>query len=59
MIPPMPHIEIEKMVAATTEFGIHIVQSIAAETLKHKPGMSLQQFTKVLDEYITKTKTQG
>ena len=42
------------MVFAATEMGIEVVQEIAAETLKRKPGMSVKEFTKVLDQYIEK-----
>ena len=35
-----------------TKFGIGIVQEIAAETVKLKPGMSVKEFTKVLDQYL-------
>jgi len=42
----------EKLVRIATEFGISVVQEIAAEALKHKPGMSLINFVKVLDKYV-------
>jgi hypothetical protein len=41
----------QNMVISATEFGIAIVQQIAAETLQKKPGMLLREFTKVLDRY--------
>jgi len=44
----------QKLVFAITEMGIEIVQEIAAETLKLKPGLSLKEFTKVLDDYLKK-----
>ena len=44
----------QKLVFAITETGIEIVQEIAAETLKIKPGLSLKEFTKVLDDYLKK-----
>ncbi len=44
----------QKLVFAVTETGIEIVQEIAAETLKIKPGLSLKEFTKVLDNYLKK-----
>jgi hypothetical protein len=34
--------------------GIEIVQEIAAETLKRKPGIKVKEFTKVLDQYLEK-----
>ena len=42
----------KNVVFAVTEMGIEIVQEIAAETLKRKPGMSVKEFTKVLDDYL-------
>jgi len=42
----------KNMVFAVTEMGIEMVQEIAAETLKRKPGMSVKEFTKVLDQYL-------
>ncbi len=42
----------KKMVFAATEMGIEVVQEIAAETLKRKPGMSVKEFTKILDQYL-------
>jgi hypothetical protein len=44
----------QKLVFAVTETGIGIVQEIAAETLKIKPGLSLKEFTKILDDYLKK-----
>ena len=46
----------KNVVFAVTEMGIEIVQEIAAETLKRKPGMSVKEFTKVLDHYLEKQK---
>jgi hypothetical protein len=46
----------QKMVFAVTEMGIEIVQEIAAETLKRKPGMKVKEFTKILDQYLEKQK---
>ena len=42
----------KNMVFAVTEMGIEIVKEIAAETVKRKPGMSVKEFTKVLDQYL-------
>jgi hypothetical protein len=44
----------QKIVFAATELGIEVVQEIAAETLKVKPGLSLKEFTKILDQYLEK-----
>lgn len=46
----------ERLVLTATEFGISVVQSIAAETLKTKPGLSLKDFTHVLDRYTEKSR---
>ena len=46
----------KNMVFAVTEMGIEIVQEIAAETLKRKPGMKVKEFTKVLDQYLERQK---
>tara|TARA_Y100001936_G_scaffold100477_1_gene98814 strand:+ start:19255 stop:19494 length:240 start_codon:yes stop_codon:yes gene_type:complete len=45
---------IDDMVYVATKMGIGVVQEIAAETLNRKPGMSVKEFTKVLDEYLEK-----
>ncbi len=42
----------EKIVLEATKFGISVVQEIAAQVLTQKPGMSLKEFTKVLDKYV-------
>ena len=48
----------QNMTYAAIELGIGVVQEIAAETIKRKPGMSVKEFTKVLDEFIEKQKEQ-
>jgi hypothetical protein len=48
----------ENMVLASTEFGIAVVQEIAMQSLIQKPNMSLQDFTKVLDQYVAHAKKQ-
>ena len=45
---------IDDMVYVATKMGIGVVQEIVAETLKRKPGMSVKEFAKVLDEYLEK-----
>ena len=42
----------QNMTHAAIELGIGVVQEIASETLKRKPGMSVKEFTKILDQYI-------
>ena len=49
----------KKTVLAATELGINIVQEIAAQSLKQKPGLSLKEFTRILDQYVQKVKTDG
>ena len=44
----------QNMTFAAIELGIGVVQEIAAETVKRKPGMSVKEFTKVLDTFIEK-----
>jgi len=46
----------QNMTFAAIELGIGVVQEIAAETIKRKPGMSVKEFTKVLDEFTKKQK---
>lgn len=47
------------VVLAATEIGLEIVQDVAAETLKQKPGISLKEFTKILDMYLAQQKAQA
>ena len=49
----------KKTVLAATELGINVVQEIAAQSLKQKPGLSLKEFTRILDQYVQKVKTDG
>jgi hypothetical protein len=42
------------MVFTAVEVGFAVVQEVATATLVTKPGISLKEFTKVLDEYIKK-----
>ena len=42
----------QNMTHAAIELGIGVVQEIARETLKRKPGMSVKEFTKILDQYL-------
>jgi hypothetical protein len=46
----------QDLVFEMTKFGIGIVQEIAKETLKHKPGISTKEFVKILDQYLEKQK---
>lgn len=47
----------QKVVFAATEMGIEIVQEIAVEALKRKPGMNIKEFMQVLDQYLEKQKS--
>ena len=49
----------QNMTYAAIELGIGVVQEIAAETIKRRPGMSVKEFTKVLDEYIEEQKNRA
>ena len=46
----------QDLVLEMTKFGIGIVQHMAAEILQRKPGLSLKEFTKVLDDFLEKQK---
>jgi len=45
---------IEDVVSTAVELGFAVVQEVAAEALVKKPGLSLKEFTKLLDQYIQK-----
>jgi len=51
--------QINKLVHIATEMGIGVVQEIAEETVKRKPGMSVKEFMKVLDQYLVQQKAQA
>ena len=51
--------QINKMVHAATEMGFGVVQEIAAQTVKRKPGCTVKEFTKVLDDYLAQQKAQA
>ena len=51
-IDPKRYALINEMVQHATKMGIGVVQEIAEATLKRKPGMSVKDFTKVLDDYL-------
>ena len=52
-------VRVNKLVHVATEMGFEIVQEIAAQAVKQKPGMSVKEFTKVLDNYLVQQKTQA
>ena len=49
----------QDLVHEMTKFGIGIVQHMAAEILQKKPGLSLKEFTKILDEFLEKQKAKA
>ena len=49
----------QKVVMAATEMGFGIVQEIAEESLKRKPGMSVKDFTKILDQYLEQQRNEA
>jgi hypothetical protein len=49
----------QNMTYAAIELGIGVVQEIAAETIKRRPGMSVKEFMKVLDDYIKEQKNRA
>ena len=51
-VDPKRYALINEMVHHATKMGICVVQEIAAATVKRKPGMSVKEFTKVLDDYL-------
>ena len=51
--------QINRMVHVATEMGISVVQEIATETLKRKPGCSVKEFTKILDEYVAQQRVEA
>ena len=46
----------QNLVLELTNFGIGIIQHMAAEILQKKPGLSLKEFTKILDDFLEKQK---
>ena len=49
---PKRHALINEMVHHATKMGIGVVQEIAEETLKRKPGCTIKQFMQILDQYL-------
>ena len=49
---PQRHALINEMVHHATKMGIGVVQEIAEETLKRKPGCTVKQFMQILDQYL-------
>ena len=51
-VDPKRYALINEMVHHATKMGIGVVQEIAEAAVKRKPGMSVKEFTKVLDDYL-------
>ena len=51
--------QINKMVHAATEMGFGVVQEIAEQTVKRKPGCTVKEFTKILDDNLVQQKKQA
>ena len=51
--------QINRMVHAATEMGFGVVQEIAEQTVKRKPGCTVKEFTKILDDYLVQQKKQA
>ena len=51
--------QINRMVHAATEMGFGVVQEIAEQTVKRKPGCTVKEFTKILDQYLENQKAQA
>ena len=49
----------QNMTHAAIELGIGVVQEIAEETVKRKPGMTVKEFTQVLDDFLKKQRIQA
>ena len=49
---PKRYALIDEMVHHATKMGIGVVQEIAEETLKRKPGCTIKQFMQILDQYL-------
>ena len=58
-VDPKRYALINEMVHHATKMGIGVVQEIAAATLKRKPGMSVKEFVKVLDDYLAQQEAKA
>jgi hypothetical protein len=59
-VPDSPkHHLIEDVVSTAVELGFAVVQEVASEALIKKPGLSLKEFTKLLDQYIQKQREKS
>ena len=50
---------IDEMVHHATKMGIGVVQEIAEETLKRKPGCTVKELMKILDQYLEQRNDQA
>ena len=58
-VDPKRYVLINEMVHHATKMGIGVVQEIAEATLKRKPGMSVKEFVKVLDDYLAQQEAKA
>jgi len=56
---PKRYALIDKMVHHATKMGIGVVQEIAEETLKRKPGCTVKELMKILDQYLEQQNDQA
>jgi len=58
-IDPKRYVLIDEMVHHATKMGIGVVQEIAEETLKRKPGCTVKELMKILDQYLEQRNDQA
>ena len=56
---PKRYALIDEMVHHATKMGIGVVQEIAEETLKRKPGCTVKELMKILDKYLEQRNDQA
>jgi|TARA_Y100001951_G_scaffold37780_1_gene29762 hypothetical protein len=56
---PKRYALIDEMVHHATKMGIGVVQEIAEETLKRKPGCTVKELMKILDQYLEQRNDQA
>ena len=56
---PKRYALIDEMVHHATKMGIGVVQEIAEETLKRKPGCTIKELMKILDQYLEQRNDQA
>ena len=56
---PKRYALIDEMVHHATKMGIGVVQEIVEETLKRKPGCTVKELMKILDQYLEQRNNQA